>query len=119
MTPSPEAVADYIMEATKAQDEGRSYVFVLTEGAELLGICRLIGVRGVPRLVVAIGHAYREQGNGSLLVGQVLEFAFENLRLDRVTATGPCLRLVSQFGLLADGRGLARQDWQEARAKTR
>ena len=118
MAPSPDAVADYIADANKAQEEGRSYVFVLTEGAELLGICRLIGVRGVPRLIVAVGHAYREKGNGSVLVRHVLEYAFENLELDRVTATGACLRLVSQFGLQADGQGLARQEWQEARAKT-
>ena len=75
-------------------------------------------MRGIPRLIVAVGQAYRGQGNGSLLVGHVLEFAFENLALDRVTATGACLRLVSQFGLLADGHGLARQEWQEARTKT-
>lgn len=118
MSPSPDAVAEYIADAHKAQEEGRSHVFVLTEGAELLGICRLIGVRGVPRLIVAVGHAYREQGNGSVLVRHVLEFAFENLELDRVTATGACLRLVSQFGLQADGHALAREEWQEARAKT-
>ena len=69
---------------------------------------RLIGVRGFPRLIVAVGHAYRGQGNGSFLVRHVLEFAFENLKLDRVTATGPCLRLVSQFGLVSDGHALAR-----------
>ena len=116
--PSPDAVADYITDATKAREEGRSYVFVLIDRSEVLGICRLIGVRGVARLVVAIGHAHREQGNGSILVRHVLEFAFENLGLDRVTATGACLRLVSQFGLQADGQSLARHEWQEARAET-
>lgn len=118
MAPSPGDVADYITAATQAREEGRSYVFVMTEGAKVLGICRLIGVRGVPRLIVAIGHAYREQGNGAALVSHVLEFAFDNLALERVTATGACLRLVSQFGLLSDGHGLTRQEWQEARAKT-
>ncbi|HEX6941699.1 MAG TPA: GNAT family N-acetyltransferase [Gemmatimonadaceae bacterium] len=117
IAPSPGEVADYIAEATNAQEDGRSYVFVLTEGAKVSGLCRLIGVRGVPRLIVAIGHAYRGQGNGSFLVKHVLQFAFENLELDRVTATGACLRLVSQFGLLSDGHSLSRQDWQEARAK--
>ena len=116
--PSPLAVADYIAAATEAQEDGRSFVFVLTDRAAVLGVCRLIGVRGVPRLIVAVGHAYRGQGNGSFLVGRVLEFAFENLGLDRVTATGPCLRLVSQYGLQADGQGLARQEWLEARTKT-
>ena len=116
--PSPEAVADYIQAATKAQEEGRAYVFVLTDGNQVLGVCRLIGVRGVPRLIVAVGHAYREQGNGSFLVRHVLEFAFENLGLEQVTATGACLRLVSQFGLQSNGQGLARKEWQEARATT-
>ena len=116
--PSPLAIADYIAAATEAREEGRSFVFVLTNRETVLGVCRLIGVRGVPRLIVAVGHAYRGQGNGSFLVGHVLEFAFENLGLERVTATGPCLRLVSQFGLLADGHGLTRQEWQEARTKT-
>ena len=116
--PSPLAVVDYIAAATEAREDGRSFVFVLTDRGAVLGLCRLIGVRGVPRLIVAVGHAYRGQGNGSFLVGHVLEFAFEQLGLERITATGPCLRLVSQFGLQADGHGLARQEWQEARTKT-
>ena len=115
VTPSTEEVARYITESTKAREEGRAYVFVLTEREAVLGVCRLIGVRGIPRMIVAVGHAYRGQGNGSFLVRHVLEFAFENLELEQVTATGACLRLVAQFGLLEDGRGLTRQDWQDAR----
>jgi GNAT superfamily N-acetyltransferase len=74
---SEEGVAEYIASATKAQDDGRSYIFVLTRGTEVLGVCRLIGVLGVPRLIVSIGASYRGQGNGSLLVRRVLEFAFD------------------------------------------
>ena len=118
MAPSTGDVAEYIAAAVKAREEGRAYVFVLTNGNQVLGVCRLIGVRGVPRLIVAVGHAYREQGNGSFLVRHVLEFAFENLGLEQVTATGACLRLVSQFGLQSNGQGLARKEWQEARVKT-
>ena len=118
MAPSPAEVAEYIATATKAREEGRSYIFALADRTEVLGICRLIGVRGVPRLIVAVGHAYRGQGNGSFLVRHVLEFAFENLKLEQVTATGACLRLVSQFGMLANGQGLTREKWHAARAKT-
>jgi hypothetical protein len=118
MAPSPDEVADYVAAATKAREEGRSYVFVLTDRSEVLGVCRLIGVRGVPRLIVAVGQPFRGRGNGSFLVRHVLEFGFENLQLDRVTATGACLRLVSQFGLGLNADGLTRQEWQEARAKT-
>lgn len=114
---SPAEVADYIAVATKAREEGRAYVFVLTDRTEVLGVCRLIGVLGVPRLIVGIGHAYRGQGNGSFLVRHVLEFAFESLMLERVTATGACLGLVSQFGRL-DGNGLTRLEWQAAQAKS-
>ena len=117
LAPLPGEAAAYIAAATKAREEGQSWVFVLTDRSEVLGVCRLIGVRGVPRLIVAIGHAYRGKGNGSFIVRHVLEFAFENLRLERVTATGACLNLVSQFGQL-DGNGLTRQAWLEARAKT-
>ncbi len=113
---SPEAAAEYIEVATKAREEGRAWIFVLTDHSEVSGICRLIGVLGVPRLIVAIGQAYRGQGNGSFLVRHVLEFAFETLKLERVTATGPCLRLVSQFGRL-DGNELTREEWQAARTK--
>ena len=113
----PVAVADYIAATTNAREDGRAWVFVLAEGAEVLGICRLIGVRGVPRLIVAVGRAYRGKGNGSFLVRHVLEFAFDNLKLEQVTATGPCLRLVSQFGQL-DGNALTRQEWLAARVKT-
>jgi RimJ/RimL family protein N-acetyltransferase len=115
MAPSPGQIADYIEAATKARDEGRSYIFVLANGPAVLGVCRLIGVRGVPRLIVAIGHAYRGQGNGSFLVRHVLEFAFENLGTEQVTATGACLSLVSQFGRLSNGGGLTRADWMKER----
>ena len=107
---------EYIAQAAKARDEGRAFIFVLTSGVDVLGICRLIGVLGVPRLIVAVGHAYRGQGNGSFLVRHVLEYAFEHLKLERVTATGPCLVLVSQFGQ-ARGNELTRQAWLSARAK--
>jgi GNAT superfamily N-acetyltransferase len=113
---SPEAAAEYIAIAAKAREEGRSYIFVLTDRNEVLGICRLIGVLGVPRLIVAVGHAWRGQGNGSFLVRHVLEFAYETLGLELVTATGACLVLVSQFGRL-DGNGLTRSAWQAARPR--
>lgn len=114
---SAEDVADYIAAATRMREEGRAWVFVLTKGTEVLGVCRLIGVQGVPRLIVSIGRAYRGQGNGSFLVRHVLEFAFEELKLERVTAGGPCLRLVAQFGQV-EGNGLTLQKWEAARAKT-
>lgn len=117
-SPSPLAVADYIAVATKAREEGRSWVFVLSDRGEVSGICRLIGVRGVPRLIVAIGSAHRGKGNGSFLVRHVLEFAFEKLELERVTATGACLRLVSQFGLVSDGHELTRREWHEAQSQS-
>ena len=110
---SPEQAVEYIAVATKAREEGRSYVLVLTRGSEVLGICRLIGVLGVPRLIVAIGGAHRGQGNGSYLVRHVLKFAFDSLQLERVTATGACLSLVAQFGEL-DGTGLSRHEWLAA-----
>ena len=113
---SPEEAARYIAIATEAREEGRSFIFVLTEETAVLGICRLIGVLGVPRLVVAIGGAHRGQGNGSLIVRHVLEFAFESLHLEQVTASGACLRLVAQFGPLS-ANALTRDDWQAARAK--
>jgi RimJ/RimL family protein N-acetyltransferase len=118
---SAEEAAEYIDTAIKARDEGRSYIFVLTDSTEVLGVCRLIGVLGVPRLIVAIGGAYRGRGNGSFLVKHVLEFAFEKLQLERVTAGGPCLRLVSQFGSPSTTHaigGITRQEWQAGRAKT-
>ena len=110
VAPLPGEVAAYIVAATKAREEGRSWVFVLTDRTGMLGVCRLIGVRGVPRLIVAVGQAHRGKGNGSFLVRHVLEFAFENLKLELVTATGACLQLVSQFGQV-DGNGLTRQAW--------
>lgn len=105
--------ADYIAEAEKAREEGRSHVFVLTKGSEVLGVCRLIGLRGVPRLIVAIGLPYRGQGNGSFLVKHVLEIAFVKLGEERVTASGPCLRLLAQFGPLSGSQTLTRQDWRD------
>ncbi|HEX6316532.1 MAG TPA: GNAT family N-acetyltransferase [Gemmatimonadaceae bacterium] len=108
---TPEEVAVYIAAAAKAREEGRSYIFVLTDGANVAGICRLIGVLGLPRLIVAIGRAYRGQGNGSFLVRHALEFAFEKLGLEQVTATGACLNLMSQFGLRSGGDALSRDEW--------
>lgn len=111
-----EEVAVYIAAAAKAQEEGQSYVFVLADGSSVSGICRLIGVRGVPRLIVAIGRAYRGRGNGAFLVRHVLEFAFETLELEQVTATGACLSLMSQFGLRSGDNALTRQEWLDWRA---
>jgi hypothetical protein len=116
VAPSADEVAEYIEVAMQAREEGRSYIFVLTDRTDVSGICRLIGVLGVPRLIVAIGHAYRGRGNGLFLVRHVLEFAFETLQLEQVTAGGACLGLVAQFGRL-DGNGLTRLEWQAARAK--
>jgi RimJ/RimL family protein N-acetyltransferase len=100
-----------IATATEAREEGRSYVFALTkDSVGLLGVCRLIGVLGVPRLIVSIGSAYRGQGNGVFIVRHVLTFAFDTLQLERVTAGGACLRLVARFGQL-DGNGLTREAW--------
>jgi GNAT superfamily N-acetyltransferase len=112
-----DAAAEFIGIATKAREDGRSYVFVLVEDGEVSGVCRLIGVLGVPRLIVGVRHAYRGRGNGAFLVRHVLEYAFETLGLELVTATGPCLRLVSQYGRL-DGNGLSRSEWMAARGKT-
>ena len=114
---SAEESHEYIDAATKAREEGRAWIFVLTDRTEVLGICRLIGVLGVPRLIVAVGHAYRGRQNGSFLVRHVLDFAFQTLQLERVTATGACLALVSRFGPV-DGNGITRSAWQAERAKT-
>ena len=113
---SVDQALEYIATVTKAREEGRSYIFVLTDGDDVSGICRLIGVLGLPRLIVAIGRRYRGHGNGSFLVRHVLEFAFETLQLERVTATGACLRLVSQFGR-SESNGITRQEWLAANAK--
>ena len=110
---SLEAANEYITMANAAQEAGRAYIFVLTQAGTLMGVCRLIGVLGVPRLIVAVGHAWRGQGNGAILVRHVLKFAFETLGLDRVTATGACLRLVSQQGRI-DGNVLSRDEWRVA-----
>ncbi len=114
---SEDDIGAYIASATRAREEGWAYVFVLTRGTEVSGVCRLIGIRGVPRLIVAIGHAYRGQGNGSFIVRHVLEFAFDTLELEQVTATGACLRLVSRFGSRSGGQGLTKAEWLEARAR--
>jgi RimJ/RimL family protein N-acetyltransferase len=110
---SAKGATDYIAAAEQAREEGRSYVFVLIDGTAVLGVCRLIGVRGVPRLIVAIGQPYRGEGNGSFLVKQVLEFAFAKLGEQQVTASGSCLRLLAQFGPLSGGQALTRKGWQD------
>jgi GNAT superfamily N-acetyltransferase len=114
---TPEEAARYVADAEKAREDGQSYVFVLTEGTSVSGICRLIGVRGVPRLIVAVGQAWRGRGNGSFLVRHVLAFAFDELELEQVTATGACLRLMAQFGLREGGDALTRQEWLAWRAE--
>jgi GNAT superfamily N-acetyltransferase len=114
---SLDAAAEFIDIATKAREAGRSSVFVLVEGSEVTGVCRLIGILGVPRLIVGVRYAYRGRGNGAFLVRHVLAHAFETLGVEQVTATGPCLRLVSRFGRV-DGNRLTRAEWNAARAKS-
>lgn len=106
-----------IATAVEASEEGRAYVFVLTRGTDVLGVCRLIGARGVPRAIVSIGGAYRGQGNGLFVLRHVVDFAFETLKLERVTAGGACLQLLSRLGRL-DGNSLTRSEWLAARPRT-
>ena len=110
---SLEAVDEYIKVATEAREDGWAYIFVLTVGTRVTGICRLIGVRGVPRLIVGVSAAYRGRGFGAILVRHVLEFAFEKLGVEQVTASGPCLALVSRYGRI-EGAALSRAAWMAA-----
>jgi len=91
-----------------ARDDGSGYGFVIRERGELRGLGAVRGIAGSgAELGVLIDPGCRRQGYGAFALGLILEFAFRNLRLDRLSASGPpgeaWRRTLAREGFAADG----------------
>jgi hypothetical protein len=134
------SVGNYIAQHLERRAEGREYVYVLSDRKEVLGLCGLHGVgqANPAELDVCVGRPYLGKGNATFAVNRVLEFAFQNLQLERVRSrasvtSAACQHVLEKLGfqaLHAEPRGdaalglsdrreafyeITRQQWQEAR----
>jgi [ribosomal protein S5]-alanine N-acetyltransferase len=85
--PYPENGArDLISGQLKERAEGTGYIFTIKDRQELVGLCGLHGIEGASarELGFWIGRPFWGKGYASFGVKMVLQFAFQNLRLERV-----------------------------------
>jgi RimJ/RimL family protein N-acetyltransferase len=118
---STDALA-FIGERANERSGGRAYAFALVERGNVSGVCGLMNVlSAAPTVYVAIGRSHRSNGNATFAIHLVLEFAFENLKLERVSTIAPegaCRRLFERLGFSSssDALMLNRQEWHETRS---
>ena len=85
--PYPENGArEFIAAQAKERAEGTAHVFVIKDRQEVVGLCGLHGIEGdhAQELGFWIGRPFWGKGYASFGVKMVLQFAFRNLRLERV-----------------------------------
>jgi RimJ/RimL family protein N-acetyltransferase len=85
--PYPENGArDFIARQLQERAEGTAYVFAIKDHQQLVGACGLHGIEGdqARELGFWTGQPFWGKGYASFGVRRVLEFAFRNLRLERV-----------------------------------
>jgi RimJ/RimL family protein N-acetyltransferase len=85
--PYPENGArDFISSQLKERADGTGYVFAIKDRQELVGVCGLHGIEAgrARELGFWIGRPFWGKGFASFGVNMVLQFAFQNLRLERV-----------------------------------
>jgi RimJ/RimL family protein N-acetyltransferase len=88
--PYPEnAARDFIAAQMVERAEGTAYVFVIKERWDVVGVCGLHGIEGNEgrELGFWIGRPFWGKGYASFGVKMVLQFAFQNLRLEHVAAS--------------------------------
>lgn len=106
--PTTGAMAEAIGRHLAQYAAGSGYAFVLTQGEGVLGVCTVQGIEAPdpPVLEVHLAGEHRNGDNAAFAAGLLLEFAFENLLLDRVTLNGD---VGGATGLVT------RVSWQEER----
>jgi len=80
------AARDFIAAQEKERMEGIAYVYAIKDHKELVGLCGLHGIEKdyARELGFWIGKPYWGKGYATFGVKMVLQFAFKNLRLERV-----------------------------------
>jgi hypothetical protein len=123
------ASADAIAQMIRDRDDGLGYSFAIRDRAEVVGYYFIhgIGVADARGLGGWVGPAHRGQGYGTFGLGMVLQFAFQNLRLDRVFAdSAPLpddraawLRVLAKhrFDASSEPPSLNREGWRAARER--
>jgi RimJ/RimL family protein N-acetyltransferase len=86
--PYPDGGAQaFIAKQLEERAAGTAYVFAIKDRKELVGTCGILGIEGSEaELGYWIGRPYWGRGYATFGVKMVLEFAFQNQRLDRVGA---------------------------------
>lgn len=127
---SASGVDHYITRQRQERAEGSDYVFVVLDGGQGLGLCSLRGIVGgkTPQLEIWIAEEHRGKGHATFAAKIVLEFAFQNLQLERVRSAAAdssdaCRRVLEKQGfqaaVMASSDGalyeITREQWQDVR----
>lgn len=120
---SKEGLQQAIGEKTRAREAGKEYTYVILDDGKAVGVCGLSEVDSeTPVLFVTIAVSQRGRGHAGFATNNMLQLAFENLRLERIGADAPLdcpdwKRFLSRFGfeLGANGYRLTREQWQHER----
>jgi [ribosomal protein S5]-alanine N-acetyltransferase len=85
--PYPEnAAREFVSHQLKERAEGTAYVFAIKDRQQLVGVCGLHGIEGdqAKELGFWIGRPFWGKGYATFGVRMVLQFAFQNLKLQRI-----------------------------------
>ena len=117
--------ADFVALMNGRREAGTAYGFATVDGGEVVGVVTLEGIYedGGPDLVFWVGRPHWRKGYATFAVKMALEFAFQNLRLERVRAAAAgsnigALRVLEKQGF-APSRSDAAGDAAEDRAGRR
>lgn len=129
-SPSERDVRDWISAQGHARAEGRAYLFVLSDGDDVVGLCGLTDAGGAepPRFTVTIDRAHRGTGHAAFAGRRMLELAFQNLQLDRIVSgtsgtSAAWLHVLERLGFeprpgQAGTHEITRERWRDARARS-
>jgi hypothetical protein len=121
------AAPELIERLIRERDQGSGYSFVIRDRADVVGYYWVSGIGGGEAREVGgrVGPSFRRQGYGTFGLGMLLEFLFQNQRLDRVFAKpaesdddrAAWIHLLGNHGFAVDAVPpmLARDRWKDLR----
>ena len=111
----PDGARQFVELHLKERAEGRAYVFAVVDRNVVVGVCGLHGIANgeAEELGYWIGEQFWGKGYASFAVKLVLQFAFQNLALQRVGALALESNAASRRILVKNGFVLLRTERQQ------